>query len=1065
MRLHAAASYGSIPSLPHSTTIGPRRRLGLEVPDRRRAWRRAPPRAGQPGTTPLITLHEPGRNLGDPVLVRKRTRNGHEITLHYDARARLEWVRDSGGRIIRFEHDQAGRLTLVSLPHPTQPGWVPHTRYVYSREGDLVEVLDPLGHATRYEYAGHLLVRETDRTGLSFYFGYDGNGPGAYCIRTWGDGGIYDHEIDYDKSGRVTYVTNSLDATTTYEMNVANAVVKVTDACGGQTRYEYDDNLWKTAEIDPLGNTTRYEYDERGSRTKVVGPDGAKIEIAYNDQNLPARAEDPCGGEWRWRYDEQSQLVERRNPLGEATRYEHRGGQLVAVIDAAGRRTQLAYDDEKNLQVLRLPNGAEESYQHDGWGRVIASRDARGNVQRQRHDACSRLVTIEEPDGNVRRLAYDGEGNVLEAQDHHRHVRFTYGGYNKLVRREEAGGTVQIRHDTEDQILAIENEAGEVYQFERDRCGRVQQERGFDGPVTTYSRDAAGRVTKIRKPSGRTIDVAYDPASRLASVRRSDGTTERWSYRADGALVEASNEAATIRFERDALGRVVREGQGPHWIDSRFHAGGERVRVASSLGADVGILHDAMGNPATVAVGGDLASWQVSFGRDGLGLETERRLPGGVTASWERDRLGRPAVRRVNRGGTPALPELEYRWEQDDRLSALIDAARGPTLFQHDARARLVSAQHPDGRVEHRAPDAVGNLYRDPSRRDRVYGPGGELREAGGTQYRHDADGNLIEKLTSEGARWTYAWDAAGQLREVTRPDGRKVTFAYDALGRRVAKRYGDQETRWIWDGDVPLHELSSLEGPVTWIFEPESFAPLGRLQGARRHAIVTDHLGTPAAMFDDAGEIAWRAQLDLYGATKADVARTPCPWRWPGQYEDEETGLYYNRFRYYDPEAGRYISQDPIGLAGGTDLYGYVPDSLTWTDPLGLTDVEKIYVKTLKQAMQRAADFAKVPRISKGGIPIPLDMLNTTSRGPNFLRMSIASSNRTKVGKTPLNLGRMDERTGAKFELHPDGHPDMPDDPHHLFPHVHAKNAKGQAKIFVVGDDPDVNKMGKACG
>jgi RHS repeat-associated protein len=89
--------------------------------------------------------------------------------------------------------------------------------------------------------------------------------------------------------------------------------------------------------------------------------------------------------------------------------------------------------------------------------------------------------------------------------------------------------------------------------------------------------------------------------------------------------------------------------------------------------------------------------------------------------------------------------------------------------------------------------------------------------------------------------------------------------------------------------------------------------------------------------LVDDVGELAWKAQLDVYGVARVEVAKTSCPWRRPGQYEDEETGLYYNRFRYYDPETGRYISQDPIGPTGGLNLYGYTQDPLYWIDPLGL--------------------------------------------------------------------------------------------------------------------------------
>jgi RHS repeat-associated protein len=126
---------------------------------------------------------------------------------------------------------------------------------------------------------------------------------------------------------------------------------------------------------------------------------------------------------------------------------------------------------------------------------------------------------------------------------------------------------------------------------------------------------------------------------------------------------------------------------------------------------------------------------------------------------------------------------------------------------------------------------------------------------------------------------------------------------------------------------------------PITWVFEPGTFAPLAKEIAGQRFGMVTDHLGTPRMLADEAGALAWKAQLDAYGIAQSDVARTPCPWRWPGQYEDEETGLSYNRFRYYDPATGRFVSQDPVGLEGGLNAYRYVIDPLSWVDPLGLTE------------------------------------------------------------------------------------------------------------------------------
>jgi RHS repeat-associated protein len=110
------------------------------------------------------------------------------------------------------------------------------------------------------------------------------------------------------------------------------------------------------------------------------------------------------------------------------------------------------------------------------------------------------------------------------------------------------------------------------------------------------------------------------------------------------------------------------------------------------------------------------------------------------------------------------------------------------------------------------------------------------------------------------------------------------------------------------------------------------------REENGRLASITTDHLGTPTEMYDEMGAPIWKARLDLFGVCTIERGtRSQCPFRWPGQYEDEETGLYYNRYRYYDPSEGVYVSQDPIRLAGGLALYGYVGDPLCEFDPYGL--------------------------------------------------------------------------------------------------------------------------------
>ncbi|WP_306769699.1 MULTISPECIES: RHS repeat domain-containing protein, partial [Bacteroidales] len=207
-----------------------------------------------------------------------------------------------------------------------------------------------------------------------------------------------------------------------------------------------------------------------------------------------------------------------------------------------------------------------------------------------------------------------------------------------------------------------------------------------------------------------------------------------------------------------------------------------------------------------------------------------------------------------------------------------------------------------------------------------------------------------------------YEWQANGMLAGVRTPDGRTITFGYDALGRRVSKRTGDTVHRFGWDGNVVLHEWDTdearrprlvtdetgreeydgtekPEGLVTWVYDGTSFTPVAKVTDGERYTIVHDYLGTPTQAYNSKGELVWEMLLDVYGEVmECRGDRTLVPFRYQGQYEDEETGLYYNRSRYYSPDMGMYISSDPIGLAGNNPtLYAYVSDTNSEVDVFGL--------------------------------------------------------------------------------------------------------------------------------
>lgn len=889
-------------------------------------------------------------------LVRISDRAGHALTLRHDGDGRLARVVDSAGRHLRFEHDARGRLLAVRVRRGPRDdaAWDDLARYAYDDEGRLAAAIDPRGQRRSYAYRRGVLVRETNRNGLSFHFEYDWDDPDGWCVRTWGDGGIYDHKILYDKHRHTTVVEDSLGGRTQYYGDASGLVLRTVDALGGEHRYTWSEDCQKLAEVDPVGARTTWAYDARGNRTLQRDAFGAETRWAYDDRDLPVEMTDAAGQVWRRAYDDLGRMIESVDPLGARYRYHYDdAGEVSAVEDPIGRVRRWSRDGRGGVDETDW-EGHTARRVYDDLGRLVEARDPLGAVTAVAWDACGRPAALTRPDGSVKRMEYDGEGNLTRVVDADERVtRFAYAGLNKLVERvDPAGAVVRCEYDAEENLVAVVNERGERHRFARDLEGRVVRETGFDGRERSTRYDPAGRAVEVRDHRGRATKIERDLAGRVTRRTYPDRRASRFAYDVEGRLAEAVSDDGAVRFARDAWGRVVREETDGFVVERRYDAVGNAVSRATSLGHEVAWHRDGNGrlagvtlgrdpawmrfDPASLAVAAPLrAPWTMEIDRDARGVETERRMPGAVVSQWRHDAVGRPVEHRVARRGDEMLTR-GYQWRGADQLAAMIDAAEGPTRYEHDPRGNLVAARGAHG-AQHRAVDEVGNVFRDPLRGDRVYGAGGVLERSSEARHVHDVEGRLVERVTPDGARWRYTWDAQHQLRAVTRPDGVEVTYGYDALGRRVRKTVDGQSTRWVWDGESLVHELPDGRDAVTWVTEPGRFSPLAKLEGAQRYGVVSDFQGAPTALFDESGELAWRGRLDVYGAAETSVARTACPWRWPGQYADDETGLSYNRFRYYDPAAGRYISQDPIGLRGGLRAYAYTHDPLTWIDPLGL--------------------------------------------------------------------------------------------------------------------------------
>ena len=931
-------------------------------------------------------------------LIEISDRNDNRIALTYEG-ARLVEVLDSAGRIVRVQSTREGRIASIQGPHPrTRDAWITLASYTYDDAGNLTAAIDAEGHATRYAYDdAHRLTSETDRTGLTFRFVYDAKGR---CVETWGeypgkadpsladelparlaDGrtkarGVHHVRLDYHP-GRYTEVADSTQIRR-YFGNVHGLVDKKIEGFGVETAI-YDNRGFVTSRTDGEEATTSYERDARGRLLRVVDPLGRVTTYERDAHGLPIQIVDPAGGVTTIHRDARGNVIDVADPIGATTSYERDArGLVVALVSPTDRRTEITYDRHSNALERHEANGGAWRAQYDALGRVTSTTDPVSASTHYQWSDRGDLISVTDAAGGVSFASYDDERRLVASVDPEGHTtRLVWGGYGRIVEQQPpTGEKVRFRYNREGELVEIVNGRGEAHRLRYSAAGLLVEEQTFDGRRLTYRYDHAGRLTRSDDGARRRTDRAYNAAGELVGLCFADDVVQGFTYDARGELVGATWPDGEIVLERDAAGRIVRETQAlrgeKFTIDRAFDPSGDRVRRETSLGHVETIARDVMGGRERTILDERHA---IEHARDRLGRETSAQLLRGGRVESDYAATGKLACRSVTsptmstREPAQVTVDREYRYSRAGDLSDMLDRRLGWVQYDHDAAGRLQAVLHEQsGRLEEFTYDAAGNLFEGVglaggAESARTYEPGGRLVRQGATLSTWNEAGQLREKSRprADGGTdvWRYTWDAGGHLAAVVLPDKRRIVYSYDPLGRRLeartfgaggGKRLPLERTRFVWDGDSLVHSIRSVGAapPVetrTFCFDDDGFVPRAQcetrpdaLHGERAawSYFVNDPAGTPDDLVTDAGEVCGTLDRAAWGATTA-TGRATTPIRFQGQQEDAETGLFYNRFRYYDAAAGRYISPDPIGLAGGLQLFAYVPSPLGWIDPLGL--------------------------------------------------------------------------------------------------------------------------------
>ena len=308
-----------------------------------------------------------------------------------------------------------------------------------------------------------------------------------------------------------------------------------------------------------------------------------------------------------------------------------------------------------------------------------------------------------------------------------------------------------------------------------------------------------------------------------------------------------------------------------------------------------------------------------------------------------------------------------WRYDAAGRVRSISDTRWGTTAYDYDNLGQLIEAKRGTF-AEVFDYDAIGSLQgvldRLSQRETAIpwgIATGNVLHATKTADYTND-ENHRRRTMTDwkTGAVTTYLWDCRDRLREVRLPDGRRVLYTYDAFGRRVRKEIvpkvvvadlaagrapAVQVTEFLWDGNALAAELDGEHVARVHVHAPGTFVPLLQAEQGEVFAVVCDHLGMPKELLGQDGRVAWAAAHSAWGQVvevkgrPAEQGARPVasPFRLLGQYHDEETGLCYTRFRYFEAATGRWLSPDPLGVVGGANLLGFNGNPLNAVDPLGL--------------------------------------------------------------------------------------------------------------------------------
>ena len=989
---------------------------------------------------------------------------GNTLAFQYDGTGNLTGIVDPRGKTWGFTYDGSHRIltyidakgtTVVTNAYDSQgrvsqqtDGTKNITTYSYTVDasGTTTEITPPSGNAVTQTYdLSYNLTSATDGEGNIGYFYTDSQGR------------MYNAT---DKNGGMVQVT--------YDAN--NNMDLAQDRTGAVSRFAYNSQNRPTSVIDPLSNTTSFSYDANGNMTGVTNPDNASMGITVNGSGLPTQLTDFLGKNWNFAYDSSGLPQTLTDPTGAQTGYTHDSagrvtqanlpvsgvtalatwddaGNMLTRTDPLGHVTNFIYDDNGNLAAATFqPTSATTTYSYDWSGRPITITDAMGGVTTYSYDVDGNLVSVTDPDGITVTRQYDKANRlsaVVDALGHHIYYGYDVNGNITSVKN-EVGSTWTTTFDAEGRPLQTTDPVGNKTTTVYDADGKVSSIVDSLNNTTTYQYDAASRLVSISLPDQGVINYTSNPSGMVTAL--ADPLGHSWGFSYDDArhlAAKTDPDGKTESYKRDAMGRITQKTQrdgtvityaydanshltsitlpGPTTITNGYDAAGNLISIVDPSGTTI-MTYDKMGHRLTRT---DPGGRTVAFSYTAAGRLSTMTYPGDNILTYAYDAAGRLASLTDWKNN-----QTTFQYDSVNRVTQVVLPNSTRTLYTYDAAGRVAtrSSQKADSSVilsysySYDKDGHISSVQRSEpttpafssSNATYTYDPVNRVLTSNmgnvSTAYTFDARGNLTSK-TAGSAVTTYTYDSLNRLSSVS--DGTNTThYTYDAEGNRLAKTFNSAATGYvrdggsiycIFDGSGNIQSYNIYAGSL--LYSLDNSGAVKVFHGDERGSVV--------AITDATQNVIQSYSYDPYGKVIGSSGSLTNVFQYVGTYGvmADENGLYHMQARYYDPNARRFITEDPLGLSAGLNLYGYVEgDPINDSDPTGLqidSTLQNYYETVIEYTIKQAKLLGKSDEEILSAIENAVDQwgVSYTQRGSLLNSAKVVLQRETKaIGETVVN-------------------------------------------------------------